>query len=93
MELALAILILSIFVVLGLTIWAFVDAIQRPAEQFPRWTKAGTSDKTVWIVGMVVAWVIGLGWVVAIVYLFVVRKKMGPIVWNQAGPPPAAPPP
>jgi hypothetical protein len=74
------------------TIWAIVDLIQRPAEQFPRFAKTGTSDKTGWIVGLVVAWLIGLGWLVAIAYLIVVRKRMGPVRSGRApGEPPSVP--
>jgi hypothetical protein len=91
MEFLLVILILAVFTVIGLWIWAVVDVIQRPPEQFPRWTKAGTSDKTGWIVALIVGWVIGLGWLVGITYLIVVRRRMGPIARGEAGPPPMTP--
>jgi hypothetical protein len=91
-EALLLLVVVGAFAFIGLSIWAIVDAAQRPPEQFPRWTQTGTSNKTTWIIGLVVGWVIGLGWVVAIVYLMVVRKKMGPIVRTEAPPPPAVPP-
>jgi hypothetical protein len=71
------------------TIYAIVDLIKRPPEQFPRFAKAGTSDKTGWIVALVVGWLFGLGFLVAIAYLIVVRKKMGPV---RSGPATGAPP-
>jgi hypothetical protein len=84
--------VLLIAIMVGLflipTIWAIVDLIQRPAEQFPRFAKAGTSDKTGWIVALIVGWFIGLGWIVAIVYLIIVRRKMGPV---RSGPAPGGP--
>jgi hypothetical protein len=70
-------------------IYAIVDLIKRPPEQFPRFAKAGTSDKTGWIVALIVGWLIGLGWIVAIVYLIIVRRKMGPV---RSGPAPGGPP-
>jgi hypothetical protein len=74
------------------TVIAVVDLVQRPPEQFPRWSKAGKSDKTGWIVALIVGWMIGMGWVVAIVYFFLVRRKMGPVVKGATGSPPAMPP-
>ena len=78
---------------LSLTIWAVIDLIQRPQEQFPRYTKAGKSDKTSWIIVLVVAWFLGLGGIMAIVYLIVVRKKMGPVVHDTSRSPADAAPP
>lgn len=43
-------------------IWGLVDAIQR--------------GQTGWWVGMIVAWVFGLGWLVAIIYLLAVRPGL-----------------
>ena len=85
-------LILIVLAVVVPPIWAIVDIIQRPPERFPRWSKAGTSDKTGWIIALVVGWVIGLGWLVAIVYLIVVRRKMGPATQGASVPPPTPPP-
>jgi len=85
--------VLLIAIMVGLffipTIWAIVDLINRPPEQFPRFAKAGSSDKTGWIVALVVGWFIGLGWIVAVVYLIMVRKKMGPV---RSGPATGGPP-
>ena len=78
-----------IVVVLIPTIWAIVDVIRRPPEQFPRFAKAGSSDKTGWVIALVVGWLLALGWLVAIFYLILVRAKMGPV---RSGPaPPGAP--
>jgi hypothetical protein len=86
---------LFVVIMIGLflipTIWAIVDLIQRPPEQFPRFAKAGSADKTGWIVALVVGWFIGLGWVVAIVYLIAVRRKMGTVRSGPLSPPPAVP--
>ena len=41
------------------TIWALVDAIQR--------------NQTGWWVGMLVGWLFGLGWLVALIYLLAIR--------------------
>ena len=70
-------LIVAIFllglVALGITIWGVVDALQRPDAA---WAAAGQS-KTTWVVLMIVlAFLCGLGWVVALVYLFSIRPKL-----------------
>jgi hypothetical protein len=44
------------------TIWAFVDAIQR--------------SQTGWWVGMLVGWLFGLGWIVALIYLLAIRPGL-----------------
>ena len=71
------------------TIYAIVDLIKRPPEQFPRFAKAGTSDKTGWIAALVVGWLLGLGFLVAIAYLIIVRRRMGSV---RPGPAPGGPP-
>jgi len=84
--------VLIVAVFLAPTIWAIVDLIKRPPEQFPRFAKAGTSDKTGWVVALVVGWLFGLGFIVAVVYLIMVRKKMGPVRSGPAtSPPPGVP--
>jgi hypothetical protein len=80
-------------IVIGLflipTIYAIVDLIKRPPEQFPRFAKAGTSDKTGWIIALVVGWLLGVGFLVAVAYLILVPRKMGPV---RSGPATGAPP-
>jgi hypothetical protein len=44
------------------TIWAFVDAIQR--------------SQTAWWVGILVGWVFALGWLVALIYLLAIRPGL-----------------
>ena len=44
------------------TIWALVDAIQR--------------SQTAWWVGIVVGWLFGLGWLVALIYLLAIRPGL-----------------
>lgn len=43
-------------------IWGLVDAIQR--------------GQTGWWVGMLIAWLFGLGWLVAAIYLFAIRPGL-----------------
>ena len=58
---------------LGLTIWGVVDALQRPDAA---WAAAG-QNKTTWVVLMIVlAFLCGLGWVVALIYLLSIRPKL-----------------
>ncbi len=58
---------------LGITIWGVVDALQRPDAA---WQAAG-QNKTTWVVLMIVlAFLCGLGWVVALVYLLSIRPKL-----------------
>ena len=74
-------------------VWALVDAIRRPESQYPN-----GSGKTLWVAGLIVSWLIGLGWIVGIAYLIVVRRAMGAVRSVPPGGPPAptassAPPP
>lgn len=50
-----------------LWIWAMVDVFKR---EF-----ANPSDKTTWLIVLIVGFVIGLAWLAAIIYLIVGRKK------------------
>ena len=60
-------------VALGITIWGVVDALQRPDAV---WAAAG-QNKTTWVVLMIVlAFLCGLGWVVALIYLLSIRPKL-----------------
>ncbi|HEY5696685.1 MAG TPA: hypothetical protein VIT01_04175 [Acidimicrobiales bacterium] len=53
----------SVFIVgMVITIWAFVDAIQR--------------GQTGWWVGMLFGWVFALGWLVALIYLLAIRPGL-----------------
>ena len=84
--------ILIIAIALVPTIWAIVDIVQRPADQFPRYATAGDGDRKGWIIALIVGWILGLGWLVAIVYLLVVRAKMGPVAKPESPPAPPQPP-
>ena len=55
---------LGIVFIVGMviTIWAFVDAVQR--------------GQTGWWVGMLVGWVFALGWLVALIYLLAIRPGL-----------------
>ncbi len=58
---------------LGITIWGVVDALQRPDAV---WAAAG-QNRTTWVVLMIVlAFLCGLGWVVALIYLLSIRPKL-----------------
>ncbi len=60
-------------VALGFTIWGVVDALQRPDAV---WAAAG-QNKTTWVVLMIVlAFLCGLGWVVALIYFLSIRPKL-----------------
>ncbi len=54
-------------------IWAIVDAASRPSTAF----YGAGSNKTAWIVVMVVAWLIGLGFFLGGFYLLFTRPKVG----------------
>ncbi len=61
---------LFLFVLWIITI---VDCAKRKNEEFP---DAGDNTKTIWLVVLIVTWVVGFWWVAAIVYYFMVMKKM-----------------
>lgn len=52
----------------GFTIWMIADAIGRASEQF-----STPSAKTGWIVALVLGLIFGFGFIVALLYLFIVR--------------------
>ena len=68
------VLVVLVILVYGLAvpIWAVVDAATRPAGAF---ASAG-SNKTIWIVAIVVAWLVGLGFFLAGFYLLFTRPKV-----------------
>lgn len=55
--------------------WIFmlIDCIKRKDDQFPN---ASDNTKTIWLVILLVSWILGLNWLAAIVYYFMVKKKM-----------------
>lgn len=57
---------------LAVPIWAIADAASRPASAF----YGAGSNKTIWIVAVVVAWFIGLGFFVGGFYLLFTRPKV-----------------
>lgn len=56
-----------------LWIICIVDAAKRKNAEFPG---SGENAKTIWLVILIVSWVVSLSWVAAIVYYFMVMKKM-----------------
>ncbi len=65
-----AIVLLALFV-----FWIFmlVDCIKRENDQFPN---ASENTKTIWLIVLLVSWILGLNWLAAIIYYFMVKKKM-----------------
>jgi hypothetical protein len=62
-ELIILLMILVVGVVsFGLTIWGAIDASKR--------------GQTGWLIGMVIGFVFGVGWVVALVYLLAIRPSL-----------------
>ena len=53
-------------------IWMLIDLIKRPETQF----EAGM-NKTVWLVLMIVSLFFSLYWVVALIYYFMIYRKLG----------------
>ena len=65
--------LLIVLVVLALPLWAFIDAISRPAVAF----YAAGSNKTAWVIVLLVAtFVLGVGLFLAAYYLLGVRRKV-----------------
>ena len=61
-ELIILAMIPLIVATIGLTIWALVDSGQR--------------GQTGWLIGIIVGWVFGLGWLVAVIYLLAIRPGL-----------------
>ena len=79
-ELVVLLLIPLSLAALALTIWALVDATKRPPWA---WEAAG-QNRTLWIVLLAVALVVGLGIILTVVYLAAVRPKV--IAAQDSGP-------
>lgn len=67
-------LILLVVLICGVVvpIWAIVDAAKRPAVAF----YGAGSNKTAWIVVIVIAWLIGFGFFLGGFYLLFTRRKV-----------------
>ena len=50
-----------------------VDCFSRDADEFPGATE---NTKTVWVLALLVSWLVWLYWFAAIVYYFLVRRRM-----------------
>jgi hypothetical protein len=65
-------IVIVVLVAIAVPLWAVVDAASRPASAF---FGAG-SNKTIWIVVIVVSWFIGLGLFLGGFYLLFTRPKV-----------------
>ena len=61
-----------LFLFLAVPIWSIVDAVSRPAVAF---YSAG-SNRTAWIVVLVVALLLSFGWLLGGYYLLFTRRKL-----------------
>jgi len=68
----LLIVLLVLFCAVAVPIWAVVDAANRPVAAF----YGAGSNKTAWIVVIVVAWIFGLGFFLGGFYLVFTRPKV-----------------
>jgi hypothetical protein len=64
--------LIVLFLAVVVPIWAVVDAANRPAIAF----YGAGSNKTAWIVVIVIAWLIGLGFFLGGFYLLFTRPKV-----------------
>ncbi|MBN2073723.1 MAG: hypothetical protein JW770_07250 [Actinobacteria bacterium] len=65
------------FAIIGLLLFilwiiALVDVIKRKEDEFP----GGGNSKTIWLIVLLVTLVLGFYWIAAIIYYFMVMKKM-----------------
>ena len=65
-------MLVVLFCAVAVPIWAIVDAANRPTAAF----HGAGSNKTAWIVVIVVAWLIGLGFFLGGFYLLFTRPKV-----------------
>ena len=64
--------LLALVLLVVVPIWAVVDAANRPAVAF----YGAGSNKTAWIVVIVVSWFIGMGFFLGGYYLLFTRRKL-----------------
>jgi hypothetical protein len=64
--------LLVLFATVAMPIWAFIDAASRPAGAF----YAAGSNKTVWILVLVVTFFLGFGFFLSAFYLISVRRRV-----------------
>ena len=66
------VVVVVLFCGVAVPVWAVVDAANRPAAAF----YGAKSNKTAWIVVVIIAWFIGLGFFLGGFYLLFTRPKV-----------------
>ncbi len=59
-------------IVFAFWLWMLIDAATRTEESYK---KVGTGEKILWVLALIFSMFFGLGWLAAILYYFIVRKK------------------
>ena len=88
------IVLLVALALFAFTVWMIIDALARQDWEFP----VGSGTKNLWVILMVVGIFFGFGWIVALIYYFMVFKKikrgtMAPPAGYAPGTPPMYAPP
>ena len=65
--------ILFVVATFAFWIWMLIDVFQRQEWEFPN---SNGSSKTTWIVIMLVSWILSMYWLAALIYYFMVYKKV-----------------
>ncbi|MDD3481078.1 MAG: hypothetical protein PHW75_02555 [Patescibacteria group bacterium] len=66
------IVIILALLVFAFWVWMLVDAIGRDEESYK---KVNAGERTLWILILIISLFLGLSWLSAILYYFIVRKK------------------
>ncbi len=76
---------------LAFWVWMLIDSIQREEYEYPNSTG---NSKTVWLVVLLASWLVGFYWLAAILYYFMIYKKVrrGTVGRPAGGTPGGTPP-